>query len=229
MKAKIEQRDRARALRLQGRTYDEIVGELGVSKSSVSLWVRDLPKPREQSPEEMARHMDMMRAVRDENIRQRVERNHRESADVFSRLTKRELLALGVGLYWAEGTKSKPWRRAKRVVFVNSDPGMVRVFLAWLRALGFGTDRCTFRVYIHESADAAAAERFWAEVVGVPVEGFQPVVLKKHNPTTVRHNTADGYYGCLNIQVRRSTELYECIEGWWAGIVGAVGPEPLDN
>lgn len=225
MKAKSEQRERARALRLQGRTYDEIVAELGVSKGSVSLWVRDLPKPREQSPDEMARHMDMMRAVRDENIKQRIERNHRESAGAFEHLTERELLALGVGLYWAEGAKSKPWRPAKRVVFVNSDPGMIRVFLAWLRALGFGTDRCIFRVYIHESADVVAAERFWAEVVDVPVEEFRPVVLKKHNPTTVRHNTAEMYHGCLNVQVRRSTELYECIEGWWAGIVGAVGRE----
>ncbi|WP_436786497.1 hypothetical protein [Yinghuangia sp. YIM S10712] len=221
MKAKVEQRERARTLRLQGKTYDEIVEELGVSKSSVSLWVRDLPKPREQSPEAMTRHMDMMRAVRDENVKQRVERNHRESADEFTHLSERELLALGVGLYWAEGTKSKPWRPAKRVDFVNSDPGMIRVFLAWLRSLGLGTDRCTFRVFIHETADVAAAERFWADVVGVPAEDFQPVVLKKHNPTTVRYNTAEAYRGCLNIRVRRSTELYECIEGWWAGIVEA--------
>ena len=38
-------RDKARELRTQGLDYDEIAAALGVAKSSVSLWVRDLPIP----------------------------------------------------------------------------------------------------------------------------------------------------------------------------------------
>ena len=38
-------RAKARDLRLQGLDYDQIAAELGVSKSSVSLWVRDMPRP----------------------------------------------------------------------------------------------------------------------------------------------------------------------------------------
>ncbi len=51
-KAKDEVRARARALRAEGRDYDEIAARLGVSKSSVSLWVRDLPTPARLSYEE---------------------------------------------------------------------------------------------------------------------------------------------------------------------------------
>jgi len=36
---------RARELRAQGLDYEEIAAALGVSKSSVSLWVRDRPRP----------------------------------------------------------------------------------------------------------------------------------------------------------------------------------------
>jgi hypothetical protein len=43
-KAKDDLRQKARELRLQGWTYDRIQVELGCSKSSISLWVRDLPK-----------------------------------------------------------------------------------------------------------------------------------------------------------------------------------------
>lgn len=43
--AKDDLRDRARELRQQGMTYDQIQAELGCSKSSISLWVRDLPRP----------------------------------------------------------------------------------------------------------------------------------------------------------------------------------------
>jgi DNA-binding transcriptional ArsR family regulator len=43
--AKDEQRARARELRAQGMDYEEIATALGVSKGSVSHWVRDLPRP----------------------------------------------------------------------------------------------------------------------------------------------------------------------------------------
>lgn len=38
-------REAARELRQRGLDYKRIAAELGVSKSSVSLWVRDLPRP----------------------------------------------------------------------------------------------------------------------------------------------------------------------------------------
>ena len=45
-------RDQARELREQGHTYNEIAAKLGVSKSSVSLWVRHLPRTGRLSYEE---------------------------------------------------------------------------------------------------------------------------------------------------------------------------------
>jgi hypothetical protein len=41
--AKDDLRARARELRAQGLDYEEITDAVGVSKGSVSLWVRDLP------------------------------------------------------------------------------------------------------------------------------------------------------------------------------------------
>ena len=38
-------RANARELREQGLDYEEIADALGVSKGSVSLWVRDMPRP----------------------------------------------------------------------------------------------------------------------------------------------------------------------------------------
>ena len=50
--AKDDLRVRARELRAQGMDYEEITAALGVAKSSVSLWVRDLPVPARLSYEE---------------------------------------------------------------------------------------------------------------------------------------------------------------------------------
>ena len=42
-RGKVEEQEKARALRAQNRTLADIAQILGVSKSSVSLWVRDVP------------------------------------------------------------------------------------------------------------------------------------------------------------------------------------------
>ena len=126
-----------------------------------------------------------------------------------------------MGLYWAEGAKDKPYVRRENVTFVNSDPGMIKVFLAWLGLLGVERERLRFTVMIHETADVTGAEQYWADLVGADRSTFAKTTLKKHNPKTVRKNTGDSYRGCLVIKVLKGAELYRRIEGSWYGIVGS--------
>ncbi|MFI0912326.1 hypothetical protein [Streptomyces abikoensis] len=218
VEAKTDMRARARELRLAGRTYDEIVAELGVAKSSVSLWVRDLPKPQKthQQMHEMreARWVPHRRAQAIKRIETKL-----EAAYAIGRMTDRELFLVGVGLYWSEGSKSKPHRLYERATFVNSDPGMIQVYLAWLALLGVHPDRIQYRVMIHENADIAGSEKFWADLVGINATALKKTTLKKHNPKTVRKNVGESYHGCLVVVVLRSADLYRRIEGWWYGIV----------
>ncbi|MFF8405739.1 helix-turn-helix domain-containing protein [Streptomyces sp. NPDC015684] len=221
-RAKDDLRARARELRLQGWTYDRIETELGCSRSSVSLWVRDLPRPERKRTREEA--SAIARKGWEEKLRLRDEdrRHTKEVArQAIGGLSARELFLVGVGLYWAEGGKDKPYDRRENVTFVNSDPGMIEVFLAWLDLLEVERDRLRFTVMIHETADVGAAERYWADLVGAPSSSFNKTTIKKHNPKTVRKNTGDGYRGCLVIKVLKGADLYRRIEGSWYGIVEA--------
>ncbi|WP_409058142.1 hypothetical protein [Streptomyces sp. SYP-A7185] len=215
-----DRRERARELRRQGRTYDEIRAELGCSKSSVSLWVRDLPRPEPTcKPEEQRARMNAgLARLRAEQDRER-RATKQEAAAAVGRVSDRELFLTGVVLYWAEGAKDKPYRRTEVLQFINSDPNVIRLYMRWLALLGVDHDRLTLRVSIHASADVAAAERHWAAVVGVDRAAFSRATLKKHNPRTVRRNTGDAYHGCLIIYVRQSADLYRRVEGAWYGIV----------
>ncbi|MFD5106193.1 hypothetical protein [Streptomyces cinereoruber] len=220
--AKDDLRTRARELRLEGWTYDRIQVELGCSKSSISLWVRDLPKPEPRYTEEERRArmnsgLARLRATQDEE-RQETKRLAHESVGA---LTDRELFIAGVTLYWAEGAKGKTYRRREVLQFINSDPNVITLYLRWLDLLGVTPDRLRFRVSIHESADVAEAERFWAELAGVDASAFQRATLKRHNPKTVRKNTAEAYRGCLVVYVTGGSELYRRMEGAWYGIVEA--------
>ncbi|MFI2424692.1 hypothetical protein ACH5A7_11410 [Streptomyces sp. NPDC018955] len=228
--AKDDLREKARELRLQGWTYDQIQVELGCSKSSISLWVRDLPKPeRKRSREEASA---IARRGWEATLRLREEERQRTkevAASEIGTLTERELFIAGVALYWAEGAKDKPYARRGNVQFVNSDPGVIRIYLTWLDLLGVERSRLRYRVMIHETADIEGAESYWADLLGVDVPLLQKTTLKKHNPKTVRKNVGDGYRGCLVITVLQGAELYRRIEGWWYGIVGAATAADLAN
>ncbi|WP_026252384.1 hypothetical protein [Streptomyces sp. PsTaAH-124] len=225
--AKDDLRDRARELRLQGWTYDRIQVELGCSKSSISLWVRDLPRPeRKRSGEEAAA---IARRGWEATLRSREEERRRTKAaagETVGDLSDREVFLAGVVLYWAEGAKDKSYSRRERLQFINSDPNVIRLFLRWLDLLEVERERLTLRVSIHESANVEAAEKFWADVTGVDATSFSRATLKKHHPRTARKNTGEAYRGCLMIYVRQSAELYRRMEGAWYGIVGGVTRRP---
>ena len=135
--AKDEVRARARELRGRGMDYEEIASRLGVSKSSVSLWVRDLPTPGRLTYEECRK-----RSVAGTRRYWEAERPARDAARAAVRdaaaaeigqLSEREILLIGAIAYWCEGAKSKPYRRAEQVNFINSDAGLIRMFLgSWM-------------------------------------------------------------------------------------------------
>src|SRR5215469_1089459 len=124
-RAKDELRMKARELRASGSTYDEIAAELGVSKGSVSLWVRDMPRRgrlsyeefRKRNAEGVARYWAAERPVREA----RLQAISDSAAAQIGELSEREVLIAGAIAYWCEGSKNKPHRIANRVVFINSD------------------------------------------------------------------------------------------------------------
>ena len=222
-RAKDDQRERARELRMQGLDYEEIAEALSVAKSSVSLWVRDLPTPPRLSYAECRR-----RATEGAHRYWAVERPVRAAARAatcaaaaaqIGPLSDREILMAGAIAYWCEGGKTKPYQRSDRVIFTNSDPGLIRFFLRFLDVTGTPRTSVHFRVYIHEKADVTAAQRFWLDVTGASIDQFATPALKRHNPKTIRKNTGDEYHGCLRVDVRRSSDLYRRIEGWSTAIM----------
>ncbi len=227
--AKDDLRELAVQMRLAGKSYREILETLPlpVAKSSLSLWLRDVPLTDEQRRVLKLRQWEAV-SKRAQSVRaQRVRRQEVALAAARSQVTglaESELFVAGLVAYWAEGSKAKPWREAgERLQFINSDPDMIRLFVAWLELLGIGKDRLICNVSIHETGDVEAATEYWAGVVGIARSEFRKPTLKRHNPKTVRHNTGETYRGCLLIYVRRSTDLYRQVAGWWAGVADCVG------
>lgn len=224
-RAKDDLRKTAVAMRKEGRSYREIQEVVGVAKSTLSLWLRDVPLTEDQQRALADRGPSSTRAnaaaARANATRRRSVVQAQAKAQI-THLSESELFVAGVVAYWAEGSKNKPWRFGQGTVLVNSDPGLIQLFIRWLALMGINGDRLQFRLMIHESADVPAALDYWSSVVGASVEDFGRTQLKKHNPKTVRRNVGEDYHGCLIIYVRRSADLTLQIAGWCEGLADLV-------
>jgi hypothetical protein len=188
----------------------------------MSLWLRDVPLSDLQRAGLRRRKLDSIRRTAETLHQRRLEKEERirrEAAVEVGTVTGRDLFIAGVAVYAAEGSKQKPWQTGAKTVLINSDPRMILLFLRWLRLIGVERSDLTFRVAIHESADAGAAVAYWARVVGIPTERFLRTTLKRGNPRTRRRNVGTRYRGCLVVGVRRSTDLTRRIDGWFQALV----------
>jgi hypothetical protein len=151
-------------MRAAGATLLDIAIALDVSRSSVSLWVRDVPftpSPRRRGPKRRTHPASIAK-------QRQIEALDRAGIERIGRLGDDAFLAAGVALYAGEGAK-----RDGCVVFANTDADMVRFHCAWLRRY-FEVDesRLRVRVYLHEGLDLDAAEAYWSMITGVPKTQF---------------------------------------------------------
>lgn len=173
---KVPEQRRARELRAESWTVNDIAKELGVSKSSVSLWVRDVefvPRPRNRGHVSMKPHP--MHIAKLEEI----ERCRREGLERIGVLSDREFLMLGLALYAGEGSKT-----GHEVKFANSDPRMILTWVTWFRHF-FEIDDAKLRVklYLHDGLDLEAAIEFWAELTAIPPAQFYKPYRAVADPT----------------------------------------------
>ena len=224
--AKDELRAIAAELRKEGRSYAEIQATVPVSKSTLSLWLRDVlvdEAARSRLADgELAGRENAAAAIRARREAREAWIIGQARAQIPASIAESELFLVGLALYWAEGSKAKPWNRSQHVTLINSDPDVIRVFLAWLGLLGVELKDLTFRVAIHHTGDVAAAEQFWAGVVGIPTSDLQRTSLKKHARRPARRLPTEEYVGCLRVDIRKSTDFNRQIAGWWQGLVAAV-------
>ena len=170
--AKYFLRKKARELRKKGISVNKIADELNVSKSTVSIWVRDiiltveqLEKLRQNSI--IGREKGRLKGslTQKHKVLQKFEVSKRQGIKAVGDLTRRELLFVGLALYWAEGAKKN-----RNVRFCNSDPALIDLMLKWLKdCFGIKKDRLAVKVginIIHKHREKDVKE-YWSKITRV--------------------------------------------------------------
>jgi len=210
---KKEEQERARFLRRKGMSLNEIVQEVGVSKASVSLWVRDIELSDQQKRKLSAhgRSIESIEKRRMNRINGTLQR-HRIIIDAAKEkiiaLSKQELLLVGAALYWGEGGKTN--KGMARIS--NSDPAVIRFMMRFFREI-FNVPAKKFRGHVHTFShlNAEKAEKYWSRISGISHKQFYKTYSKPSIASKGKSNSLP--YGTFQIYVC-DTRIFLTIKGW---------------
>lgn len=225
MIVKNELKNKAIELRKQGFSYSEILKQIPVAKSTLSVWLKNVGLSKKQKQKLTKKKLEAAlrgAKARKDNRIATTKKIYEESKKDIETISKRELWLMGTMLYWAEGHKEKEYRPGSGTQFTNSDPKMIKLFLIWLdKICGIKANEITFSIYIHENSknSTESVKKYWVDITGFKKDDFLQVYLKKSNIKTLRKNIGDSYFGVLRIRVKASSVLQRKIAGWVKGVV----------
>jgi transcriptional regulator with XRE-family HTH domain len=223
---KTDEQRRARELRALGWSIGEIERELGVSRASASLWVRNVALneaatarlctrvglgPRTSADRSRARARATRAAYQQEGRRLANERDVQYAA--------------GCMLYWAEGAKA---RNSLKVI--NADPEVLVFFARFLRQQ-FGVPDQKMRVFCNLFTDhierQRAIEDFWLQRLDLPRACLRKTIVNSYSKYSQKKRKNRLPYGTTALVVH-STRIQQTILGSIQEYGGFERPEWLD-
>lgn len=175
--ARIADKEKARSLRAQGKSYSEIKSSLDVSKSTLSGWLSDMPlsririnQLRAQSPRRIEKFRETMRLKREAKLHLAYDRAKKD----IRKLSTRDAFIAGLYLYWGEGTKAA----RGTVAIANTDPAVIRAFLSWLTIMHVPKDRVRVKLHLYSDMDPRKETRYWERELGISQSQFRKPYIK---------------------------------------------------
>lgn len=207
--AKLREHEKALQLRQKGESYSQIKKVLGVSKGTLSLWLRDYPLSKERVRELRdwnEQRIERFRATMRRKRQERLKVIYDAQKKLLLPLSRRELLLSGLCLHWGEGSKSQ----TSSLILSNTDPGMIRFYIYWLtKALSVSKEKIRIRLQLYTDMNAEREIEYWATILKLPKAQFTLPYFKKSSKKRINHKGSFGH-GTCNIIVY-GTKLAEAV------------------
>ena len=193
--AKLKERNKVLVLRQKGLSYNEIRRQTGVSKSTLSIWLKDMPLSRDQiqalrgkNPQRIERFRETMRKkreAREDAVFETVKKK-------FGKINNRERILAGLYLYWGEGTKSAP----ATVAVTNTDPDVLKFFMKWLNQFGIKNNEVSVVLHLYKDMDYDKERLFWSKYLNIPMVCFKKPYIKDSKLCDITYKSTFGHGTC---------------------------------
>jgi hypothetical protein len=176
---KLIERTKAIHLRRKGKSYSEIKRIMGVSKSSLSLWLRDIPLTEDQikklkgnKDKAIERFIETMKLKREKKLLGYYKRQKK----TWLPLSDRELFLAGLFLYWGEGNKAS----RHTISISNTDPTMLVFSFVWMtKSLSIPKESIKASLQLYSDMDVEEATNYWSHTLGISRGRFNRPYIKK--------------------------------------------------
>lgn len=203
------------SLRKKGKSYGEISEKLGMPKSTLSGWLKNIELAPQQKKRIMTKRQlagykgaKMNQRYADKRRKMIIEKAKKEVEELINN----PLFLAGLMLYWAEGNK----RGQEKAAISNSDPEVICLMMRWFREIcHVPEDKFRVSLYLHQLHVREDARDFWSKVTGIPPSQFLKDIIK---PTIYSQRTNKLYEGVCRITVC-SVDLFRRIVGWKIGVI----------
>ncbi len=201
--------------RRKGYSYNMISQKLGLAKSTLSDWLKEIPYT--PNKEVIARIGKAKAKSAEFKNRQKIE-NIKEMKDLAKRelgkLSKRDLWLLGIGLYWGEGDKRGGIR------LMNSDPEIIKIVISWFKKIcGANNENFTLTIHGYPDTNIIKTTNYWSEITGIPKSQFKkPQIDKRTNKLAIKRGKLP--YGTIKLVIKSNGKkelglaLHRRIMGW---------------
>lgn len=176
-------------------SYSQIKETLNVSKSSLSLWLKDYPLSAERilelqanSPIRIERYRETMRKKREKGF----EAVYQKVKSDIDLLSNRDLLIGGIFLYWGEGSKTSPYCCAVS----NTDPDVLRMFIRWAKLLGVDKSKSHVSLHLYKDMDIDKELKYWSKELGIQQSLFRRPYVKDSKFSALTYKTGFGHGTC---------------------------------
>jgi predicted transcriptional regulator len=207
------EREKARVMRQEGQSVRDIAKALGVARSSVSVWVRDVVLTQAQIDALTTRNPIYDRQHKGAKGRQRLAREARiEARKNGHEVAKRKeyLHALGCGLYWGEGAKDRV-----SCQLANSDPYLLKVWLQFLHQY-FPDVKTTLIIhcYTGNGLSVEEIENYWSDTLGIPKGDFRKTRVNPISRASLHKKPQNTLlYGTAHITAKKGMRIVQHIFG----------------
>lgn len=205
--ARVKDKAKAIQLRKQGKSYSEIKERIGVSKSTLSAWLRDYPLSKEdlvRLRDKNPRRIEKCRETKQNKRLNRLKIVREKVAKDLNIQNADSYFLAGFFLYWGEGGKTKPYT----VTVSNTDPSVLQFFLAWIEQLGWSREKVKVRIQLYSDMDQDREQSYWQKKLALPKECFQKPYIKKTKRADITYKSKHIHGTCNVIIDNRDLSEY---------------------
>lgn len=218
---KLAEKELSRKLREHGLSYNKIKKIVPVSKSTLSLWCRDVILSIKQMERLQQKKLEGAAKGRFVGAKRQQEARIKRTNALFEKgksevgqLNKRDRFIAGIALYLGDGYKTP-----KAVGFANSNPQVISFMMRWLREFcEIPEEKFRGHIWIHDNLDEVKARKFWSKITKIPPNQFVRSYIVKNKTKSKKVRKQIHEHGVFAIQVS-SAEVQRKILGWLGGIL----------